>query len=77
MAVSDLCRTFKSELLPLLDVGGAAQPLKSLLSQLLLKAMLSSSPLWKQVQYMSLLVSCHANRRSISILQGCGRTKKC
>ncbi|CAL8462750.1 g2283 [Coccomyxa elongata] len=38
MAVSDLCRCFGSELLPLMDVGGAAQPLKSLLSQLLLKA---------------------------------------
>ncbi|KAK9907772.1 hypothetical protein WJX75_009714 [Coccomyxa subellipsoidea] len=38
MAVSDLCQTFGTELLPLLDVGGAAQPLKSLLSQLLLKA---------------------------------------
>ena len=38
MCVSDLCRTFGTELLPLLDVGGAAQPLKSLLSQLLTKA---------------------------------------
>lgn len=40
MAVSDLCRSFGSELLPLMDVGGAAQPLKSLLSQLLLKVRL-------------------------------------
>ncbi len=40
MAVSDLCRVFGSEALPLMDVGGAAQPLKSLLSQLLLKVWL-------------------------------------
>lgn len=38
MAVSDLCRTFGTELLPLLDAGGAAQPQRSLLSQLLQKA---------------------------------------
>ena len=42
MAVSDLCQTFGTELLPLLDVGGAAQPLKSLLSQLLLKVHIST-----------------------------------
>lgn len=38
MAVSDLCRAFGTELLPLLDAGGASQPQRSLLSQLLQKA---------------------------------------
>jgi hypothetical protein len=38
MAVGDLCRVFGTDLLPLLDAGGAAQPQRSLLAQLLQKA---------------------------------------
>jgi hypothetical protein len=37
MAVSDLCRAYGSELLPLLDAGGAAQPARSVLAALLAK----------------------------------------
>ena len=37
MCVSDLCHVFGSELLPLLDAGGAAAPARSLLGALLAK----------------------------------------
>ena len=37
MAVSDLCCAYGDELLPLLDIGGAAQPARSVLGALLAK----------------------------------------
>lgn len=38
MCISDLVQAFGDDMVALLDVGGAASPVNSLLSQLLLKA---------------------------------------